>query len=124
LTSRYVGRQRPDVDAAQLDGPLVGQLEAGDEAQGRRLAGARRAEQGEELPAPDVEVDAVDGRGGAEALDEAAQPHVGHLAGVDRRPGVGPVDRMRRACGQGPSPAANVLDRSEPGHRPRWPQVG
>ena len=66
-----VGRQLRDVLAAELDAALVRLLEARDHAQRRRLAGAGRAEHGEELAAPDLQVDAVDRGDVAVAL---AQP--------------------------------------------------
>ncbi len=65
----------------ERDRSLVGRLEPGDHPQGGRLAGARRAEQGEELPAGDREVDAVDRHDVAEHLANALEPHVGRLGG-------------------------------------------
>ena len=56
-----VRRLPGDVLAAERDPARVGLLEAGDHAQRRRLAGARRAEQREELARGDCQVDAVDG---------------------------------------------------------------
>jgi hypothetical protein len=73
-----------DVGARQLDAAAVGLLEAGDQAQRRALARARRAEQREELAATDVERDGVDGRDLAEAPREVDQAHV----------------RRRVACGE------------------------
>ena len=50
-----------------------GGVEAGDHHQRRRLAGAARAEQREELAARDLEVDGVDGGGPGVALRETGQ---------------------------------------------------
>ena len=72
-----VGRERADVGAAQLDRALVGDREARDQPQRRRLAGAGRAEQREELALGDVEIDAVHGREVAVALGQPAQGDVG-----------------------------------------------
>ena len=73
--------------------PDVGRLEAGDRAQQRGLAAARRAEQREELVVGDVERDAVQGDrvavDGADAVD-AEQGCGGHF-------GV-PVSRVRRCA--------------------------
>ena len=55
-----VRRQAGDVVAVDQDLARVRLLEAGDHPQRRRLAAAARAEQGEELPFRDVEVDGVD----------------------------------------------------------------
>src|SRR4029077_15746671 len=59
--------------AFEQDVALVGLLEAGDHAQGRRLAAAGRAEDREERPPGDVEVEALDGVLRAEALDHASE---------------------------------------------------
>jgi hypothetical protein len=55
---------------AAVNGDLTGvsALEASDEAQSRRLAAARRAEQRDELPRADVEIDVLNGRGIAKRL--------------------------------------------------------
>ncbi len=53
-------RDASDVDAGELDVAGVRPLEAGYDAQRRRLAGSGRAEHREELPGCDVEVDAID----------------------------------------------------------------
>jgi hypothetical protein len=69
-----VRRAAGDVGPGELDAAAVGQLEAGDEAQRRRLARAGRAEQREELPARDVERDRIHRDDVAEAagqVDEA-----------------------------------------------------
>ena len=79
-----------DIGAGELDAPLVGQLEAGDQAQCRRLAGARWPEEREELAAGDVQRDAADGGEGAEALDEPGEADVGRRSatrGPTRVPG-------------------------------------
>ena len=51
--------------------PCVGDLEAGDDAQRRRLAGAGGAEEGEELAGGDAEVDALQRAEAAVVLDDA-----------------------------------------------------
>ena len=62
-----------DVLAADEDRAGGRVAEAGDHPQRRGLAAARRAEQGEELAARDVEVEVVDDGGAAEDLGQAAQ---------------------------------------------------
>jgi hypothetical protein len=49
-------------------------LEPGDQPQGGRLAAARGAEEGEELAAGHLQVDAVDGGDVLEPLDQPDQP--------------------------------------------------
>ena len=107
-----VGRQAGDVGAAQLDRAGVGDREAGDQPQRRRLARAGGAEQREELALGDVEVDAVDGGEVAVALGQAAQADVGQRAarvdGVARFDGAGCLahsaaslmDTVKRPVGQ------------------------
>ena len=73
LTSRAYGRQGRDVAAVELDRPVVRQLEAGDHAQGGGLAGARRAEHGEELALANLEVDPRHRHDVAVALREALE---------------------------------------------------
>src|SRR4051794_8274434 len=62
-------REPGDVLALELDQAGGGLLEAADHPQGRRLAAAGRAEQAEELPLLDLEVDVVDGERVPESLD-------------------------------------------------------
>src|SRR5690606_28808279 len=69
-----------------LDAPPVGTVEAGDETQGRGLARAGRAEQGEDVARVDVEVEAPQGGRVAESLLD--------VAGSDRR-GVLVVGHVR-----------------------------
>ena len=57
------------VDAGDADAAGVGPQQAGDHAQGRRLAGAVRAEQRIELAGANIQVQPVD-RGAVETLDE------------------------------------------------------
>jgi hypothetical protein len=59
-----VGRQGHELAAPHLDAATVGPEEAGDDHQQRRLARAGRAEQREELPGPDVEVESRVSRSG------------------------------------------------------------
>jgi hypothetical protein len=68
VTSRSAGARRGDVLAADEDPPAIGRLEAGDETQRRRLAGAARPEQDDEFAARDSERELVDRRHRAEAL--------------------------------------------------------
>ena len=65
----------------QLDQARGRRLEAADHPQGRGLAAAGRAEQAEELPGLDLEVDVVDDDGLAVALDDIDEPDVdgGHV---------------------------------------------
>jgi hypothetical protein len=62
--------------AVDLDLALGRLVEAGDHPEGRRLAAARRPEQGEELPGLHLEVDAVDRDEVPEPLRDAAQRDV------------------------------------------------
>jgi len=55
-----MGRHRRHIAPAELDPAAVRALETGDQPQQRRLARARRAEQGEELALVDGQVDSVD----------------------------------------------------------------
>ena len=68
-------REAGDVVAVEQHPSGGRQLEARDHAQGRRLAGARRAEHREELAVADLEVDAVDRRDVTEPLLEALEPN-------------------------------------------------
>ena len=63
-----VGRIVGHVDRAQLDAAAGRLLEAADHAQGRGLAAARRAEEGEELAGHDLQRDGVDGDDVVESL--------------------------------------------------------
>ena len=67
------GRQARDVPPVEHDRALRQALEARDEPQQRRLPGAARAEQGQELARRDREVDAVQRDHGPELLADAAQ---------------------------------------------------
>ena len=82
FTSRSNGGTRRHVDSAELDVALVGLLEAGDHAEGRRLARAGGPEQREELALGDVEVEPVDRDDVAVRAANAVQPHrrARHLA--------------------------------------------
>ena len=84
-----LGRHVRDVLAVDADRPFGRPLEPADHPQRRRLAAARRPEQRVELARRDLDVDAVDGHGVAEALDEARR------ARCVRRPGR--VGRSRSA---------------------------
>ena len=72
-----VGRRRGDVHAVDPDAALGRALESGHHAQQRRLAGARAAEQAEDLAAVDVERDVVDGDEVAEPLGQLLEPDIG-----------------------------------------------
>jgi hypothetical protein len=75
-----VGRDARDIAAVEHDPPARRLLEAGDHAQGRRLAAAGRAEQGEELARGHVEVDAGDRDVLAERLRQSFELDLtGHL---------------------------------------------
>src|SRR5262249_28204041 len=74
---------RPPVGGAVVEGGPAGPAPAGgraldpaDDAEGGGLAAARRAQQREELPAADLERDAVDGLDVPVALDQVAQDDV------------------------------------------------
>ena len=81
LTLRWYGGSRVTSTPPQLDGALVGSLEAGDHPQQRRLAGTRRAEHREELALGDLEVDAVDGDDVAVRLSDAREANGESLCG-------------------------------------------
>jgi len=78
-----VRRGAHHLDAAEAQAAGVRPGEAGEDHQQRGLARAGRAQQGQELAAGDVEVDAVERRGAAVALDEAAD--------LDRQRAAAPV---------------------------------
>ena len=65
-----VRRHAGHVLAVDQDAARVGRLEARDHAQQRGLAAARAAQEGEQLAAPDVEIDAIDRGDRAEALGD------------------------------------------------------
>src|SRR5439155_23146758 len=85
----FVRRAAGDVAPVQLDAARVGTLEAGDQPERGRLAGARRPEQGEELAGRDLEVDAGDGDGDhvAVRLADAGEPDVGYDSFGRHEPG-------------------------------------
>ena len=72
-----VGLARRDVLAADQDAAGRGLLEPRDESQRRGLAAAGRAEQGEERPGGDREVEVLDRREPGEPLRDADQFEVG-----------------------------------------------
>src|SRR6185312_4503758 len=88
------------VEARDPHPSLAGLGQAQQHQDRRRLAGAVRPEQAEDLAGPDLEVDAVDGRRALVALD---QP--GRLD--DRRAGGGAHRRPKRATA--PSTASNAI---------------
>jgi hypothetical protein len=76
------GRQVGDVLVVEQD-PAGRRLdEAGDHAQRRRLAAARRPEQGQELAIGDVDADVVDGCRRAEALRDRVEVDDRHQRSV------------------------------------------
>ena len=82
-----VHRRLGDVRAGDEDAAFVGRLEAGDDAQRRRLAAAARTKQREQLPRGDGEVDAVDGaRSAVVALGDSLEPDVRRRGHGPRRP--------------------------------------
>jgi hypothetical protein len=72
-----VRRQAAHVAAAELDPAVVGMLEAGDQPQAGRLAGAGWPEHREELVLGDFEIDTVDGDDLAVSLARADEAHGG-----------------------------------------------
>jgi hypothetical protein len=68
-------RQVVGGDPRERHGATIGALEAGDEAQAGGLAGARGAEEGEELPLLDPEADVVDRLHAAEVAADALERH-------------------------------------------------
>ena len=69
--SRCAGGRRRHVAAGDLDAAGILHLEAGDHAQQRGLAAARRAEEADELARLHLERDVVERAEGAEALGNA-----------------------------------------------------
>ena len=116
-----VGRQPGHVLALELDEAGRRLLEAADHPQGGGLAAARRAEEAEELPVLDLEVDVVDGDGVAEALDHIHEPDVdgGHgrshsWASGGRRPRGTTRGLLASSRGAGPiGPAGRGPNRVE-----------
>ena len=100
------GSDARHVDALQLDAAGVGTLEAGDHAQRRRLARARRAEHREELARADVEVDTRDRDDVAVDAADAAQADGGSARGRLR------FRRGRRQRRQVPPPAGRARARA------------
>ncbi len=70
------GLGRRDIDAVEEHSAGVGRLEAGQNAQRRRLARARRAEQSEKLAMPDRQIDAVQRGERPVPLDDAFEANV------------------------------------------------
>jgi len=71
-----VGRAVRNVGSAELDATFIGPLEAGDQPERRRLAGAGRAQQGEELAGGNLEIDPVDRDDVAVRLADAGEPDI------------------------------------------------
>ena len=86
-----MGRHGGDVLAVEQDLPFAGLFEAGQDAQQGRLAGARTAQQGEDLPLADGQVDVVHGQHAVEALADAADLDQGITGSPARRAGSGLV---------------------------------
>ena len=76
--ARRLALQMRDVLAVDADRSRGRRLEAGDHAQGRRLAAAAGAEEGDELAALDREVEVLDDGLGAEGLADAGQREERH----------------------------------------------
>ena len=73
IDGAHLVRRRDEVVAHDARRARVGPRQRRQHAHQRRLAGAVRAEDGEDHAARHVEVDAVDGAQVAEPLDEAAR---------------------------------------------------
>ena len=83
--SRSAGGSARHVAPGDLDPALVLRVEAGDGAQQRGLAAAGRPEEADELAAPDLEIDRLQGGEGAEALPQALDAQkrlLGHRRGI------------------------------------------
>ena len=108
-----VGADAAQGPAAQPDLAFGGLDEPGDHAQDRGLAAARGAEEGEELPFRDGQVDVAHGREGAEALRHTVELEIvrhrrRRLAGAPpgpRRRAAPGLLRRPRSCR--PAPAAS-----------------
>ncbi len=73
LTGRRCGGTRRDILPIEQDAALVRRLEAGEQAQQRGLAAARRTEQREELALENVERELLDRGHAAKALADASK---------------------------------------------------
>ena len=98
--------------AGERDGAAGGQLEAGEHAQHRRLAAARRPEEHEELAVGDLEVEGVDRGDVAEALRDRLEADPCHPPA--RYAACDPGGRYGRTP---PRPRARALARLDPGRR-------
>ena len=76
-----VGRNGAHVRAIDVQGARGGCLETGQHAQQRRLARTGASQQAEDLPAPDVQRDVVDGHKVAEFLGDVEDANVGRRIG-------------------------------------------
>ena len=91
VDAAHVRRQARDVAPVEEDAAGVRLLEAGEDAQQRRLAAAAGAEQGVELAALDLQARVVDGREAAEALGDVFENEkLRHVARPPRRRGGEP----------------------------------
>src|SRR5215218_8422841 len=122
-----VRRHRLDGLALKEDAPLRRLLEAGDHAQGRRLAASRRPQERKELAAADLDPHVLDRLGVPVALGDAVEP--------DRRLGGArtPLRNRRASSGgwfhQASSPSSTArysrLPTSRGGRLPArsWPAI-
>jgi hypothetical protein len=92
-----VGRHRRNILPVEQDAPVVRRLEAGEHAQQRGLAAARRAEQRKEFAGEYIERHAIDRGHAGEALAHAREPHQRARRRVGpRREGTSRVARVPR----------------------------
>ena len=93
--------------------------ETGEHQQQRRLARSRRSEQGQELPAPDVQIDIRDRDEVSETLAQPFDPQAGGIrrlvSGCRAHAG-----RFRQSACAGVSAAAGPASRGPPRGRPPW----
>ncbi len=112
-----VGSDALHVLARDPDVALVGLLEPGQHAQGRRLAAPARTEQRQELPRLHVEVEAVDRDHRPEALRDVGELDRPALAAHDRvhLPPAGPRARHGDVRDLAPGHRADVVGRARRG---------
>ena len=96
----HLGGPLPDVDAVDPSAAGGGAQQRGEHADGGGLAGAVRAEEAEDLPALDGEVDAVDGADGGKVPHEP----------------LGPDRRLRRSRHPSSLPRTSRRGRTDPSY--------
>ena len=120
-----VGREADHVLAVDQNPPRGRLLEAGDHPQGRRLAAAARAEQGEELPLADVQVEIAHRDQVAEVLAHAVEANrrlmpTGAIRRRWRRRSRCPVPKLGLSFASSPTAALAALSIKRAESSPLW----